>query len=115
MPRIRTYVLHYLAAYADALEDTMRCKNIHCALNDELLALLPMLDGVHQHMVLHQWAGLKISERREVLLLLRAGQDVEIEPDLVALAKLAAYFQCDVFDMVRYTRNRNPSSKDSPS
>jgi hypothetical protein len=92
----------------------MRCKNVHCALNDELLALLPMLDGVHQHMVLHKWAGLKLDERREALRLLRAGQDIEIEPDLVALAKLAVFFQCDVFDMVRYTRTRDPSSKDGP-
>jgi hypothetical protein len=93
----------------------MRCKNIHCALNDELLALLPMLDGTHQHMVLYKWAGLKIGERREVLRLLRAGQNVEIEPDLVALAKLATYFQCDMFDMVRYTRTGEPSPKEPPS
>ncbi len=58
----------------------------------------------HQKALLLQWGTLTIRERREVLRLLRPLQNGTIEPDLIVLSKLAAYFDCGVFDLVRYVR-----------
>ncbi len=83
----------------------MRCDHVHCALNDELLLLLPLLECEQQQAILKQWPTLGVTRRRETLRLLRPLLDVTIEPDFAALAKLADFFDCAVFDMVRYVRD----------
>ncbi len=88
----------------------MRIRNVNTVLNEELLRLLPLLDETHQKALLLQWGTLTIRERREVLRLLRPLQNGTIEPDLIVLSKLAAYFDCGVFDLVRYVRSDEPPS-----
>lgn len=80
----------------------MDCADQHCRLNDELLALLPALDPEEQQCILRRWPELDLEQRESLLGGLR--EPVSGQADLMALAKLADYFQCGVYDMVRYTR-----------
>ena len=80
----------------------MVCENPNCRLNDEFLSLLPSLNAEDQQRMVARWPVLDAPERERLLQEMRA-----LSPDgtdLMALAKLANYFQCGVVDMVRYTR-----------
>ena len=90
----------------------MPCSELLCRLNAELLELLPMLDVKQQQRILRRWRNLNLAEREALLAHLR--QPVPDEADLVTLAKLADYFQCGIYDMVRYTRLQG-STKDETS
>ena len=81
----------------------MACKDRHCRVNNALLELLPTLTVEDQQRVLERWARLDLAERHALVDELRAPPEMA-EPDLVALSKLAQYFQCGIYDMVRYTR-----------
>ena len=80
----------------------MSCHEPLCRLNEALLALLPELDCEQQAHALQQWADLDLAGRDALLEALR--NPAPVEADLITLAKLADYFQCGVYDMVRYTR-----------
>ena len=80
----------------------MPCTEPLCRLNDELLALLPTLETEHQQRLLRQWPDLDFAGRDALLRQMR--EAVAGEADLMTLAKLADYFQCGVYDLVRYTR-----------
>ena len=80
----------------------MSCQEPGCRLNDTLLALLPELDLEQQRRVLEQWPDLSPVAREQLVRDLTSAPPPEA--DLVALSKLADYFQCGVYDMVRYTR-----------
>ncbi len=80
----------------------MSCNKPACQLNEELLALLPTLEVEQQQRILQRWNDLDLAERKVVLH--TASGPVDAGADLVTLAKLADYFQCGVYDMVRYTR-----------
>ena len=80
----------------------MSCNKPGCQLNDELLALLPTLEAEQQRRILQRWNDLDLAERKAVLR--TASGPIDSGADLVTLAKLADYFQCGVYDMVRYTR-----------
>ena len=84
----------------------MPCKDPLCRLNETLLALLSELAPEQQQHILRQWPKLKLRERDALLRELREPEVVEA--DLVTLAKLADYFRCGVYDMVRYTRLEEP-------
>lgn len=86
----------------------MRCQHIHCALNEELLTLLPFFDVAHQQAILQRWSSLRIDEREEIVQSLRRDAP-SAEPDFKTLAKLAAFLGCDVIDVVRYLRADDPS------
>ncbi len=85
----------------------MPCNEPLCRLNDELLALLPTLTVEQQQRILRRWPDLDLAGRDALLDEMR--EPASGEADLVALAKLADYFQCGVYDMVRYTRLDNSS------
>ena len=80
----------------------MSCNETLCRLNDALLALLPDLTLEQQQRILRHWVQLDAPERETLLRTFR--ETSAGETDLMTLAKLAAYFQCGVYDMVRYTR-----------
>jgi hypothetical protein len=80
----------------------MSCHEPICQLNEALLALLPELDCEQQAHALQQWTDLDLAGRDALLEELR--NPAPVEADLITLAKLADYFQCGVYDMVRYTR-----------
>ena len=80
----------------------MDCNNPACRLNDELLELLSDLELEQQQSVLRRWRDLDLAGRDALLCQVRAS--MLSEPDLMTLAKLAEYFQCGIYDMVRYTR-----------
>ncbi len=77
------------------------CKSPHCQLNDELLQLLPALEGEQQQQILRGWAALDVAERDRLLSSIR--EPVVAQVDLATLSRLADYFQCGVYDVVRYT------------
>ncbi len=81
----------------------MRCRNLICHLNEDFLALLPTLDVQVQQVLLQQWAKLDVHARMDLLRALRATDPQDA--DLMTLSRLADYFRCGVFDMVRYTRS----------
>ena len=81
----------------------MSCDEPLCRLNSELLEMLPMLEVERQQHILRRWCELDLAERDALLCEIR--RHVSGEPDLIALAKLAGYFQCDIYDLVRYTRS----------
>lgn len=89
----------------------MRCREIHCALNEELLALLPRLDGAQQHAALRAWASASLAERAEIVAALRPVLD-DIEPDFMALSKIAAFLDCSVLDLKDYLHDRSASPPD---
>ena len=80
----------------------MSCHEPLCRLNEALLALLPELDREQQEHALRQWSDLDLAGRSA--LLEQLGDPAPVEADFITLAKLADYFQCGVYDMVRYTR-----------
>ncbi len=80
----------------------MSCHEPLCRLNEALLALLPELDSEQQERALRQWSERDLVGRTALLEELR--DPAPVEADLITLAKLADYFQCGVYDMVRYTR-----------
>ena len=80
----------------------MSCREPLCQLNDALLALLPELDSEQQERALREWPDLDLAGRSALVAELR--EPAPVEADLMTLAKLADYFQCGVYDMVRYTR-----------
>ena len=80
----------------------MPCDEPLCQLNDELLSLLPVLEADLQQRILRRWSDLDLAGRDSLLREMR--EPVSGTADLVTLAKLADYFRCGVYDMVRYTR-----------
>ena len=80
----------------------MSCDKPLCRLNNELLELLPTLEVEQQQHILRGWPDLDPAGREALLREMR--EPVSGEADLVTLAKLADYFQCGIYDMVRYTR-----------
>jgi DNA-binding Xre family transcriptional regulator len=92
----------------------MRCRDIHCAINEELLALLPHLEGEQQVAILRTWASASLEQRAEVVATLRSARDDAPEADFATLAKLAAFLDCSVIDVVGYLRSRSkPASDDA--
>lgn len=80
----------------------MTCENPACSLNDEFLSLLPSLSVEEQQRMVERWPVLDLDGREGLVQEMRTL--TSDGTDLVALAKLADYFQCGVYDMVRYTR-----------
>ena len=81
----------------------MPCNDPVCRLNDELLALLPSLTTEEQQRVLKRWRELELGERDALVRGFR--EPSAGEADLHTLSKLAQYFQCGVYDVMRYTQN----------
>ncbi len=81
----------------------MSCSNLGCRLNDELLALLPNVSLEEQQRVLGRWPGLDLHEREAIVRGLR--EPAADKTDLQTLSRLASYFQCGVYDVMRYTGN----------
>ncbi len=81
----------------------MSCNDPVCRLNDELLGLLPSLEIEQQQRVLRRWHELDLKGRDALLNSLCEPRTDEA--DLKTLSKLADYFQCGVYDVVRYTRS----------
>jgi hypothetical protein len=79
----------------------MSCNNAICRLNDELLALLPTLEANQQQLILRRWRDLDLGGRDALVRSLREPRPAEV--DLATLSKLAQYFQCGVYDVMRYT------------
>ena len=82
----------------------MPCNDLHCRLNDELLELLPWLEAEQQQRILQHWSELELAGKDALLKSLREPRVAE--PDLKTLSKLADYFQCGVYDVMRYLRFR---------
>ena len=80
----------------------MTCNEPLCQLNDALLELLPMLEAEQQRHVLRRWPDLDLAGRDGLLRMLR--EPDTSEADLATLSRLAEYFQCGVYDVMRYTR-----------
>jgi hypothetical protein len=80
----------------------MTCHEPLCQLNDALLGLLPMLEAEQQRHVLQRWGELDLAGRAALLRLV--GEPDTSEADLATLSRLAEYFQCGVYDVMRYTR-----------
>ncbi len=79
----------------------MPCSDPACRLNDEFLALLPTLALEEQQRMLKRWSELDLAERDATVRRLREPQTPTV--DLQTLSKLAEYFQCGVYDVMRYT------------
>lgn len=84
----------------------MSCSNPVCRLNDDLLAILPELSVEEQQQVLIVWRNLALEERTTMVRDLRAR--TEDQTDLQTLSRLASYFQCGVYDVMRYTSQDVP-------
>jgi hypothetical protein len=82
----------------------MPCNDLHCRLNDELLAILPWLEAEQQQRILQHWSELDLADRDVLLKSLREPRVAEL--DLATLSKLADYFQCGLYDVMRYLRFR---------
>jgi hypothetical protein len=82
----------------------MPCNELPCRLNDELLAILPWLETEQQQRILQHWRELDLAGRDALLRSLREPRVAEL--DLATLSRLADYFQCGVYDVMRYLRGR---------
>lgn len=78
----------------------MACDDPCCRQNEELLLLLPQFAHDVQESILLRWPMLDQGARERVLADLREPQQI----DSSTLITLAAYFRCDVDDLIRYIR-----------
>jgi hypothetical protein len=82
----------------------MPCDEHHCRLNDELLEILPLLEAEQQQLILRHWRALDLAGKDVLLRSLREPRAADL--DLTTLSRLADYFQCGVYDIMRYIRSR---------